>query len=62
MTKSEKLITLIECEEEIKALELQKMKLYTMAFKAFPNSPRQLKIRKQIQELEKKIEELKNGK
>jgi len=35
--------------------KLKKLKLISKALKTFPNSPKQLKIRKEIDEIEKKI-------
>lgn len=44
---------------EIKKLELERMKLYSKAMKTFPGSPKQLKIRAEIDELTKQIDKLK---
>jgi len=44
---------------EIKDLELKRLKLINKAFKTFPNSPKQLKIRAEIKDLTKQIEKLK---
>lgn len=41
-----------------KELELKKIKLLNQAFKAMPNSPKQLKIRQEIEEIEAKLSKL----
>jgi hypothetical protein len=49
-------------EDDIKKLELEKLKLTNLAFKQFSNSPLQLETRTKIEEIGKKIDELKNEK
>lgn len=44
---------------EIKKLELERLKLINKAFRAFPKSPKQMKIRAEIDDLTKRIEKLK---
>jgi hypothetical protein len=46
---------------EVKDLELQRLKLLNKAFRMMPNSPKQLKVRKEIDEIETKISQLKSG-
>lgn len=41
-----------------KELELKKIKLLNQAFKAMPNSPKQLKIRQEIEEVEAELSKL----
>jgi len=53
---SEKII--IESSPELKELNLQKMKLLNKALKMMPNSPKQLKVRKEIDEVNKKMTKL----
>lgn len=47
---------------EIEDLELKRLKLLNKAFKMMPNSPKQLKVREEIADLDKKISQLKEGK
>lgn len=42
-------------EESKQELELQRMKLYNKAFKMFPNSPKQLKVQKEIDAINQKL-------
>jgi len=44
---------------KINELELKRLRLINKAFKAFPNSPKQMEIRAEIDDLTKRIEKLK---
>ena len=49
-----------EIEKLLKELKTKKSKLITKAFKQFPQSPLQMKTRKEIDETSKKINYLEN--
>lgn len=53
--------SIVNEESSKKDLELQRIKLLNQAFKAMPNSPKQLKIREEIQKIESQIKELSEG-
>ncbi len=53
--------SIVNEESSKKDLELQRIKLLNQAFKAMPNSPKQLKIKEEIQKIESQIKELSEG-
>jgi hypothetical protein len=53
--------SIVNEESSKKDLELQRIKLLNQAFKAMPNSPKQLKIKEEIQKIESRIKELSEG-
>lgn len=42
--------------KNLKELESERVRLYLKALKMFPNSPRQLEVKKEIEKISKKIE------
>jgi hypothetical protein len=50
-----------EIRAEIKRLELEKLKLFGKALKAYPSSPRQLEIHKKVEKIFAKIAKLKKA-
>lgn len=49
---------IVESNPELKKLNLEKMKLLNKAFKMVPNSPKQLAVRKEINDIDKKMQKL----
>ena len=52
------ILTIKEAHEEIERLILKRVKLQNKALKTFPNSPKQLKLLAEVEELRLKIIEL----